>query len=296
MLISDHLNLTGKSPLSGAAAARRFPPRFTDLTDLYSADLRAIARSGRPDLAKAVYAGLPGPHYETPAEIRMLAGAGAGLVGMSTVLEAIAARHLGARVLGISLVTNIAAGLVRPGTRPRRGRRDGPAVGPPTGRAPGGDAAEGGLRRGARRRGRREQASAWIADDIDEQDKAELTALLADESAAGAAAELADRFARRLSFGTAGLRGAVAAGPNRMNTATVTATTAALASWLLKRDPALPSAGVVVGCDARHRSDEFAAQTARVLAGAGIRVHLLPGGSRPRSWPIRSGISRPPPA
>ena len=122
----------------------------------------------------------------------------------------------------------------------------------------------------------REQASAWIAGDLDEQDKAELIALLADESP-GAAAELADRFARRLSFGTAGLRGVVAAGPNRMNKATVTATTAALASWLIERDSRAADAGVVVGCDARHRSDEFAAQTARVLAGAGIRVHMLPG-------------------
>ncbi len=122
----------------------------------------------------------------------------------------------------------------------------------------------------------REQASAWIAGDLDEQDKDELTALLSDESPE-ATAELADRFARRLSFGTAGLRGVVAAGPNRMNKATVTATTAALANWLLERDPAAAAAGVVVGCDARHRSDEFAAQTARVLAGAGIRVHMLPG-------------------
>jgi phosphomannomutase len=122
----------------------------------------------------------------------------------------------------------------------------------------------------------RERASAWIAGDLDEQDKAELTALLADDSPA-AAAELADRFARWLSFGTAGLRGVVAAGPNRMNKATVTATTAAMASWLLTRDPGAADAGVVVGCDARHRSDEFAAQTAGVLAGAGIRVHMLPG-------------------
>jgi phosphomannomutase len=121
----------------------------------------------------------------------------------------------------------------------------------------------------------REQASAWIASDVDDQDKADLAALLADDSA-DAAAELADRFARRLSFGTAGLRGAVAAGPNRMNTATVTATTAALAGWLLDHDASAAAAGVVVGCDARHRSDEFAAQTARVLAGAGLRVHLLP--------------------
>jgi phosphomannomutase len=121
----------------------------------------------------------------------------------------------------------------------------------------------------------RAEASAWIANDVDDQDKAELAVLLADDTPE-AAAELADRFARRLSFGTAGLRGAVAAGPNRMNRATVTATTAALAGWLLGNDPGAAEAGVVVGCDARHRSDEFAAQTARVLAGAGIRVHMLP--------------------
>jgi len=113
VLISDHLNLTGASPLSGPPPPGGYPSRFTDLTDLYSARLRAAARTGAPDLTEAVYAGLPGPHYETPAEVRMLAGLGAGLVGMSTVLEAIAARHLGAEVLGISLVTNIAAGLSR---------------------------------------------------------------------------------------------------------------------------------------------------------------------------------------
>ncbi|MGH3276288.1 MAG: hypothetical protein ACRDNZ_18420, partial [Streptosporangiaceae bacterium] len=84
---------------------------FTDLTDLYAARLRAIAQAADPSLAKGVYAALPGPHYETPAEIRMLRAAGADLVGMSTALEAIAARHLGAEVLGISLVTNVAAGL-----------------------------------------------------------------------------------------------------------------------------------------------------------------------------------------
>ena len=111
VVISDHLNLTGKSPLTGPPPPQGYPPRFTDLTDLYSADLREIVHAAGHDLAEAVYAGLPGPHYETPAEIRMLRTAGAGLVGMSTVLEAIAARHLGARVLGISLVTNIAAGL-----------------------------------------------------------------------------------------------------------------------------------------------------------------------------------------
>jgi purine-nucleoside phosphorylase len=109
VLISDHLNLTGKSPLTGPAPS--VGPRFVDLTDLYSPRLRALARDADPSLAEGVYAMLPGPHYETPAEITMLGRLGADLVGMSTVLEAIAARQLGAEVLGISLVTNLAAGL-----------------------------------------------------------------------------------------------------------------------------------------------------------------------------------------
>jgi purine-nucleoside phosphorylase len=82
-----------------------------DLTDLYSARLRQLAHEADPDLAEGVYAMLRGPHYETPAEITMLGRLGADLVGMSTALEAIAARHLGAEVLGVSLVTNLAAGL-----------------------------------------------------------------------------------------------------------------------------------------------------------------------------------------
>ena len=109
VLISDHLNLTGKSPLTGPAPS--IGPRFVDLTDLYSARLRALAREADPSLAEGVYAMMPGPHYETPAEITMLGRLGADLVGMSTGLEAIAARQLGAEVLGISLVTNMAAGL-----------------------------------------------------------------------------------------------------------------------------------------------------------------------------------------
>lgn len=111
VLISDHLNLTGRSPLSGPPPPDGYPPRFTDLTEAYSARLRGLAREQDPGLAEGVYAALPGPHYETPAEIRMLAGLGADLVGMSTALETIAARHLGAEVLAISLVTNPAAGL-----------------------------------------------------------------------------------------------------------------------------------------------------------------------------------------
>ena len=103
VLISDHLNLTARSPLIGA--------QFVDMVDAYAPRLRALAREVDPTLAEGVYAGLPGPHYETPAEIRMLRTLGADLVGMSTVHETIAARAAGAEVLGVSLVTNLAAGI-----------------------------------------------------------------------------------------------------------------------------------------------------------------------------------------
>ena len=108
-LISDHLNLTGVNPLTGPSDG--LGPRFLDLTEAYDRELRDLARSIDPDLQEGVYAGLVGPSYETPAEIRMLAAMGADLVGMSTVLETITARDMGARVLGISVVTNLAAGL-----------------------------------------------------------------------------------------------------------------------------------------------------------------------------------------
>ncbi|MFN8082299.1 MAG: purine-nucleoside phosphorylase [Kineosporiaceae bacterium] len=103
VLISDHINLTGVSPLEGAT--------FVDLTDLYSARLRAIAHQVDPTLPEGVYVQFPGPHYETPAEVRMAGILGGHLVGMSTTLEAIAARAAGLEVLGISLVTNLAAGI-----------------------------------------------------------------------------------------------------------------------------------------------------------------------------------------
>jgi purine-nucleoside phosphorylase len=111
VLLADHLNLTGASPLSGPEAPEPYGPRFCDLTEAYSPRLRALAHEHAPDLPEGVYAGLNGPHYETPAEIRMLRTLGADLVGMSTVLECIAARHAGLEVLGLSLVTNLAAGL-----------------------------------------------------------------------------------------------------------------------------------------------------------------------------------------
>ena len=103
VLISDHINLTGASPLEG--------PTFVDLTDLYSARLRALCREVEPGLPEGVYVQFRGPQYETPAEVRMAGILGGHLVGMSTALEAIAARHAGLEVLGISLVTNAAAGI-----------------------------------------------------------------------------------------------------------------------------------------------------------------------------------------
>lgn len=103
VLISDHINLTAASPLEGAT--------FVDLTDLYSARLRALAREVDPTLDEGVYAQFTGPHYETPAEVQYAKRIGADLVGMSTALEAIAARAAGMEVFGISLVTNLAAGI-----------------------------------------------------------------------------------------------------------------------------------------------------------------------------------------
>ena len=103
VLISDHLNLTGRSPLIG--------PQFVDMADAYSPRLRALARDIDSTLPEGIYAGVPGPQYETPAEIRMLRTLGADLVGMSTVYETIAARAAGLEVLGLSLVTNLAAGM-----------------------------------------------------------------------------------------------------------------------------------------------------------------------------------------
>jgi purine-nucleoside phosphorylase len=111
VLLSDHLNLTGHSPMAGPPPPPHKPARFVDLTEAYAPRLRDLAREVDPQLPEGVYAAMLGGAYETPAEIRMLAGLGADLVGMSTALETIAARHLGAEVLGVSLVTNAAAGL-----------------------------------------------------------------------------------------------------------------------------------------------------------------------------------------
>ncbi|GGH37398.1 purine-nucleoside phosphorylase [Microbacterium album] len=103
VLISDHINLTADSPLEGAT--------FVDLTDLYSRRLRDLARGVDPSLDEGVYCQFRGPHYETPAEVRMAKAIGGDIVGMSTALEAIAAREAGMEVLGFSLITNLAAGI-----------------------------------------------------------------------------------------------------------------------------------------------------------------------------------------
>lgn len=103
VLISDHINLTADSPLEGAT--------FIDLTDLYSKRLRDIARGVDPSLDEGVYTQFRGPHYETPAEVQMAKHIGGHIVGMSTALEAIAAREAGMEILGFSLITNLAAGI-----------------------------------------------------------------------------------------------------------------------------------------------------------------------------------------
>lgn len=103
VLISDHINLTADSPLEGAT--------FVDLTDLYSRRLRDLARGIDPGLDEGVYCQFRGPHYETPAEVQMAKAIGGHIVGMSTALEAIAARQAGMEILGMSLITNLAAGI-----------------------------------------------------------------------------------------------------------------------------------------------------------------------------------------
>lgn len=103
VLISDHINLTADSPLEGA--------NFVDLTDLYSARLRTLARTVDATLDEGVYCQFRGPHYETPAEVQMAKAIGGHIVGMSTALEAIAAREAGMEILGFSLITNLAAGI-----------------------------------------------------------------------------------------------------------------------------------------------------------------------------------------
>jgi len=114
MVISDHLNLMGANPLRGPND-ERFGPRFPDMSEVYARDLQEMVGEEAKDLGvtirRGIYAALTGPSYETPAEIHMLRAFGADAVGMSTVPEAIVARHMGMKVLGISCITNMAAGI-----------------------------------------------------------------------------------------------------------------------------------------------------------------------------------------
>jgi purine-nucleoside phosphorylase len=114
VLLRDHINLQGQNPLTGPND-ERLGPRFPDMSDAYDTELRGLALAAARDLdlplSEGVYAALLGPSYETPAEIRMLRAMGADLAGMSTVPEVIAAHHMGARIIGVSCVTNLAAGL-----------------------------------------------------------------------------------------------------------------------------------------------------------------------------------------
>jgi len=118
VVIADHLNLTGRSPMEGLPGTPGRPSPFTDLVDAWSPRLRGLVRSVDQTITEGVYAQMVGPQFETPAEIRMLRTLGADLVGMSSVLEAIAARQAGAEVLGLSLVTNLAAGMEPTGVSP----------------------------------------------------------------------------------------------------------------------------------------------------------------------------------
>src|SRR4051812_19243320 len=130
------------------------------------------------------------------------------------------------------------------------------------------------------------KARAWADEDPDARPRDELGGLLADarrDPDGAATAGLAERFGRRLQFGTAGLRGALGAGPNRMNRALVRRAAAGLAAWLHEHHAERIGDGVIVGLDARHKSDAFAEDTCRVMAGAGIPTHLLP---RPPPPPV----------
>src|SRR5690606_33507661 len=185
VLISDHINLTGANPITGTT--------FLDLTEVYSKRLRDLVREIDPSLAEGVYVAFRGPTYETPAEIRMLRTLGGDLIGMSTVLEAIAAREAGLEVLGVSLVTNPGAGL----------------VGDPL------DHEE------VLQVGRATAARMGV-----------LLAKVAGVLVRGETGGRGDRCGAKLGFGTAGLRGERGAGPTRMTRATVMRAAAGLARVL----------------------------------------------------------------
>ena len=111
VIISDQINFTGVSPMPGSNPPGPWPDRFVSLADLYSPRLREAIHRIEPGIPEGIYVGFHGPEFETPAEVRMAKMWGGDVVGMSTVLEAIAARHMGAEIVGLSLITNLAAGM-----------------------------------------------------------------------------------------------------------------------------------------------------------------------------------------
>ena len=273
VLISDHLNLTGRSPLSGPPPPDGYPPRFADLTEVYSARLRALARASDPGLAEGVYAALPGPHYETPAEIRMLRTLGADLVGMSTALEAIAARHLGAEVLAISLVTNLAAGLADHGLDHAEVIAAGAAAAGRIGallasilpqvRDPHEPATP-----VIQPAGLRSQVEAWIREDPDPGDQAELRALLAAGEQGGEPGRTAGR-ARRpvrrppaVRHGGAARPGGGGAEPDEPGGGQ--GGDGGAGRWLREHGPGAPRRPALPGAASRQRSSGRSAGTAAV--------------------------------
>ena len=268
VLISDHINLTGRSPLAGPPPPDGYPSRFTDLTEAYSARLRAVA--ARPTRAwpractrrwparstrRRPRSGCSGPSAPTWSACppRWKPSPPATLAPRCSACRWSPTSRPGCASRSSTTATWWPPGRARPLACWRVCSGSLTSLAAVTSDC---DAA-----RCARRVG------AWIAADPDEPDRAELAALLADASRE-AAAELADRFAGRLEFGTAGLRGAVGAGPNRMNRAMVPAHDRRAGRLAARpRSDAGAQAGVVIGYDARHRSDEFAGEAARVLAG-----------------------------
>ena len=246
-----------------------------------------------------MYCQFRGPHYETPAEVQMAKAIGGHIVGMSTALEAIAARQAGMEILGMSLITNLAAGIQKTPLSHEEvieaGRAAEPVISEParedrrravggTGcrrRTPPTPSVSPSQRPGSRRTPTPRRAPSWRR-----------SSRARGPGDAAASAELADRFDTRLAFGTAGLRGEIAAGPNRMNRVLVAQAAAGLAAYLLERARPGETPSVVIGYDGRKNSAVFARDSAEIMAGAGVRAVLLPQPAADAGARVRGAASR----